>query len=121
RDGQWFVHISRGCVEGSVDTTKTADSKQALPVPVPLQALLMAWNTKSARPKSGWVFPGERRFGLAPDGDNLKDTTNPTDLRNLAQRYLKHAVVDAGFPWYGLYAFRRGLATYLKDLDIISA
>jgi len=44
------------------------------------------------------------------------------DLRNLGQRKLKQAVRAAGFPWYGLYAFRRGLATHLNSLgDIVAA
>jgi integrase len=44
------------------------------------------------------------------------------DLRNLCQRQVKPAVKEAGFEWKELYAFRRGLATHLKDLgDVVSA
>ncbi|HLO07479.1 MAG TPA: tyrosine-type recombinase/integrase [Terriglobales bacterium] len=105
----WHVQIVRGCVEGDVAETKTADSKQSVPMASQLVDLLTVWHSKSGSRRSGWVFPGK--------GDK-----KPVDLRNLGQRELKPAVIDAGFPWHGLYAFRRGLATHLKDLgDVMSA
>lgn len=121
KNGMWHVSISRGCVEGDVAETKTADSKQSVPMASQLVALLTVWHAKSGqglKKTSGWVFPGERsgrNLALAKEG-------KPIDLRNLGQRKLKQAVRAAGFPWYGLYAFRRGLATHLNSLgDIVAA
>jgi len=118
KDGIWHVSISRGCVEGDVSDTKTADSHQSVPMASQLVSLLTGWHAKSGQKTSGWVFPGERSgrdLALGKEG-------KPMDLRNLGQRKLKQAVRAAGFPWYGLYAFRRGLATHLNSLgDIVAA
>ena len=115
--GRWFINISRGCVEGHVADTKTADSKAAVPVAKQLYDLLKVWHEKSKAGKEGWIFPGRITgkvlAGIAP--------TKPVDLRLLCQRQIKPAVIAAGFEWRGLYALRRGLATHLKDLDIMSA
>ena len=118
KDGMWHVAISRGCVEGDVAETKTADSRQSVPMASQLVELLTSLHSKSGKKTSGWVFPGERsgrNLALGREG-------KPIDLRNLGQRKLKQAVRAAGFPWYGLYAFRRGLATHLNSLgDIVAA
>jgi integrase len=109
RDGQWFLHIARGYVEGAVEDTKTQDSKAAIPVAQQLQDILNLWNLKSGRKKTGWLFSDE-------------SGKKPIDLHNLYKRKLVPAVQEEGFPWYGLYAFRRGLATHLNSLgDIVAA
>jgi integrase len=54
--------------------------------------------------KSGWMFPN-RRGGVL-------------DLDNLAFRILAPALKEAGLPWYGWHAYRRGLASNLKSLGV---
>ena len=115
RDGMWHINISRGCVDGHVSDTKTEDSKQQVPVATQLGKLLQIWNQKSYGRKEGWVFP-------AKQGGIINRAEKPMDLRNLCQRHMKQAVISEGFEWWGLYAFRRGLATHLKGLgDVMGA
>jgi integrase len=42
----------------------------------------------------------------------------PTDLTNLADRVIKPALKKSGLKWYGWHAYRRGLASNLKELGI---
>ena len=116
--GQWFLHVSRGFVDGVIDETKTDGSKSAVPVTRQLADLMSIWNTKSGKKASGWVFPGER----SSRSQRLGREDHPMDLRNLCQRKLKQAVIAAGFEWKGLYAFRRGMATYINsNVDVVAA
>jgi integrase len=101
--GQWFVHISRACVDGAVAGTKNESSTAAVPIAQQLGELISVWHKKAGGRREGWVFPGER---------SKRFKEKPMDLRNLCQRKIKHAVIAAGFNWYGLYAFRRGVATH---------
>jgi len=115
KNGIWYINVSRGCVNGTVADTKTEDSKQHVPVAAQLGKLLQAWNQKSYRRKEGWVFPAKK-------GGIINRAEKPMDLRNLCQRHMKPTVIAAGFEWRGLYAFRRGLATHLKDMgDVMGA
>jgi integrase len=115
RDSLWFVNIARGCVEGNVADTKTEGSKPSVPIAKQLRELIQVWHSKSGNKKEGWMFPAKK-------GAIDLRSTKPMDLRNLCQCQIKPTVTAPGFEWKGLYAFRRGLTTHLKDLgDVVSA
>jgi integrase len=42
----------------------------------------------------------------------------PADLEGMVRKVIRPALKAAGLPWYGLHAFRRGLATNLHELGI---
>jgi site-specific recombinase XerD len=42
----------------------------------------------------------------------------PIDLTNFADRIIKPALKKSGLKWYGWHAYRRGLASNLKELGI---
>jgi integrase len=42
----------------------------------------------------------------------------PADLEGLVRDVIRPALKQAGLPWYGLHAFRRGLATNLHELGV---
>jgi integrase len=42
----------------------------------------------------------------------------PADLEGMVRKIIRPKLVEAGLPWYGLHAFRRGLATNLHELGI---
>jgi site-specific recombinase XerD len=53
---------------------------------------------------SSWLFPNS--------------LGGPIDLTNFADRIIKPALKKSGLKWYGWHAYRRGLATNLKELGI---
>jgi len=58
----------------------------------------------AVRPEHGFIFVGDRGASL--------------DMENLADRVMKPALVAAGLRWSGWHAYRRGLATSLKQLGV---
>lgn len=40
------------------------------------------------------------------------------DLEGMMREIIRPMLVGAGLPWYGLHAFRRGLATNLHELGV---
>ena len=42
----------------------------------------------------------------------------PADLEGMVRKVIRPKLVEAGLPWHGLHAFRRGLATNLHELGI---
>ncbi len=63
--GQWFVHISRGCVDGVVADTKNESSTAAVPVACQLGELLMAWSNKKLGSSPENVGKADEADGLA--------------------------------------------------------
>jgi integrase len=53
---------------------------------------------------SSWLFPNT--------------LGGPIDLTNFADRAVKPVLRKSGLKWYGWHAYRRGLATNLKELGI---
>ena len=53
---------------------------------------------------SSWLFPNS--------------LGGPIDLTNFADRIIKPALKKSGLKWYGWHAYRRGLASNLKELGI---
>ena len=43
---------------------------------------------------------------------------DPADLDYLVREVIRPKLIAAGLPWYGLHAFRRGLATNLHELGV---
>ena len=43
---------------------------------------------------------------------------DPADLDYMVREVIRPKVREAGLPWYGLHAFRRGLATNLQGLGV---
>jgi integrase len=90
-----------------------------------------AWRGHIAKPK------GKRGAGIIPLiptaaaalDEHLATTTvrnfifetadgKPAALDYVVREMIRPALADAGIPWYGLHAFRRGLATNLHELGI---
>jgi integrase len=90
-----------------------------------------AWRHHIARPK------GKRGAGIVPviptAATVLDEHLAATKVQNfifetldgepgardyVVREAIRPALADAGIPWYGLHAFRRGLATNLHDLGI---
>jgi integrase len=42
----------------------------------------------------------------------------PADLEGMVRKIIRPKLAEAGLPWYGLHAFRRGMATNLHELGI---
>lgn len=58
----------------------------------------------AAKPKHGFMFVGNRGAVV--------------DLENLAARVMRPTLKAHGLEWHGWHAYRRGLATNLKQLDV---
>jgi integrase len=64
RDSMWFVNIARGCVEGRVDDTKTAGSRQSVPVAKQLFANCYRRGTQGQEIKKRDGFSLQRKVPL---------------------------------------------------------
>lgn len=96
-----FLHIRRSVWRTHVGDTKTAESKNAVPVIEPLQKILKA-HKRNAASGGEWIFSGEKMG-------------RPLHLDNLCRRVIKPIV---GKRWHGYHAFRRGIATVLFGLGV---
>jgi integrase len=70
---------------------------------IPTAAAVLDEHLKTALPK-GYIF------------QTLKG--GPADLDFMVREAIRPALKKAGLPWYGLHAFRRGLATNLHELGV---
>jgi integrase len=70
-----------------------------VPIIVPLRKIL-----DTVHHGSSWLFPNS--------------LGGPIDLSNIADRIIQPALRKAGLRWYGWHAYRRGLASNLKELGI---
>ena len=70
-----------------------------VPIIQPLRVLLDA-----VKPKHGFIFTGSRGAAI--------------DLENLADRVVKPALAAHGLKWHGWHAYRRGLASNLKQMGV---
>jgi integrase len=93
-------HTSRSIWRTHVGETKTAESKNAVPVIKPLQKLLDQHQRLGGR--GPWIFSGVKKgFAL--------------HLDNLCRREIRPVLGDR---WHGWHAFRRGIATNLFELGV---
>ncbi|HEV2326173.1 MAG TPA: site-specific integrase [Terracidiphilus sp.] len=96
--------ICRSVWRTTVKSTKTeedVDDPGLVPVIQPLRLLLDAIRPQSA---AGFIFPN--RLG------------GPLDLDNVSARVLRPILEAHGMKWKGWQAYRRGLATNLKELGV---
>jgi integrase len=97
-DGE--INVKRGVWHGQVSKTKTAAREDALPLlPIVREALE---EHKARNGYHEWVFHGE--------------TGQPLCMDNFNARVIRPALKAAGIPWHSWHAFRRGLASNLRDL-----
>ena len=50
--------------------------------------------------------------------DYWRQTGSPLNLDNLSRRVIRPALARVGLEWHGWHAFRRGLATNLKQIGV---
>ena len=102
KDG--YLSVWKSDWEGQVTETKTSDQR-LVPVIQPLRDVLQAYRVLTGNPQAGRIFEHKGRR---------------VSLRNRARegRRLRRILAQHGIPWYGWHAFRRGLATNLKDLGV---
>lgn len=103
-DRQDVLAISRSMWRSTLKVTKTGEDDEdpgLVPVILPLRSLLDAINKENA---AGFFLPNSLGGAL--------------DLDNLADRVIKPALEANGLEWKGWHAYRRGLATNLKDLGV---
>jgi integrase len=86
-----------------VQDTKTAASNAPVPLVKPLAEQLEIHRNGSA--PEGFIFTGQK-------------LGRPLDFHNLAYRVISPILEEAGIPWRGWHAFRRGLATNLNALGV---
>jgi integrase len=96
------VTINRSVVRGVVDTPKTQESVDTLPVIPQVKALLDVWKKKSGNPSVGYVFQSRRG--------------TPVDLHNMVARTIRPTLKKAKLEFKGLYAGRRGAATLVIEV-----
>ena len=103
-DREDVLAICRSMWRSTLKNTKTVedvDDPGFVPIIRPLRLLLDAIKPPRA---AGFMFPN--RLGGA------------LDLENLADRVIRPTLAEHGLEWKGWHAYRRGLATNLKDLSV---
>lgn len=94
------LYVRRSIWRTHIGETKTAESKNAVPVIKPLQKLLDQHKRLIGR--GPWIFAGVKKgFAL--------------HLDNLCRREIRPVLGDK---WHGWHAFRRGIATNLFELGV---
>lgn len=131
------LKIERNVWNGKIGTPKTKTRRAPVPVIVPLQKMLAEYRWKCGDPKQGLMF-GTKARKVSDSEASSKQT--PIDQSNLVDRVIRptldvclhcgaseqdHAIEGHEYErdprrpeWRGWHAFRRGLATNLKQLGI---
>ncbi len=98
--GDGEINVKRGVWHGKVSKTKTAAREESLPLlPIVQEALE---EHKARNGYHEWVFHGE--------------TGEPLRMDNFNARVIRPTLKESKIPWHGWHAFRRGLASNLRDL-----
>jgi integrase len=97
-DGE--INVRRGVWHGKVSKTKTAAREESLPLLPIVKDALDAHKARNGYHE--WVFHGE--------------TGEPLRMDNFNARVIRPTLKEANIPWHGWHAFRRGLASNLRDL-----
>ena len=96
------LKVQRNVYKGHVDTTKTKGSKASVPL---LPILAEAFEAQRARNGAQpWIFPNTEG--------------NPMNMDQMTADVIVPAMQKAGLEWHGWHAFRRGLATNLRELGV---
>jgi integrase len=96
------LKVQRAAWRGYIDKPKGKRGTGVIPV-IPLAAAILNEHLAIARPEH-YIFETFR-------GD-------PGDLDSVVRKVIRPRLAEAGIPWYGLHAFRRGLATNLHELGV---
>jgi len=109
--------------EMTVELPKTEASEAPVPVIAPLRKILDAWKAKAKEVAGGvvdncWMF--QAGFTRKEHPAALLDATKLTPLSpaNVLRDVVLPALEEAKVEWRGYHAFRRGLATNLRALDV---
>ncbi len=100
-DGR-FLQVRRSVWKGHLGEPKRKHEKGAVPVIEPLKSLLDSYLSRSTT--KNHIFQTFR-------GD-------PADLDYVSRQIIAPKLEEAGIPWYGWHACRRGLATNLHQLGV---
>ena len=96
------LHIKRSAWRSHVDKPKGRRGAGFVPL-IPTAAAALDEHLAAAKPKS-YIFETFRE--------------DPGNLDYIVREVIRPTLVKAGLPWYGLHAFRRGLATNLHELGV---
>lgn len=99
------LYIRRKIWEGTEKDPKTGARKAPIPVIPHLRKMIEQYRRTVGSPREGWVFTASRG-------------NKPIRMDNLARREIKPDLKKAGIEWHGWHAYRRGLATNLRELGI---
>ena len=104
RKGKDFV-FQRNVWRKHVKETKTHHRLAPVPIIPALRKVLDAYWIEQGRPSEGWLFPASKsKLPICP--------------HNLYRREMQEALMLAGLEWHGWHAFRRGLATNLREMGV---
>jgi integrase len=95
-----YIHIRRAFSRGVVGPPKSKKSLRSIPIIQPVRTPLMLWRAKN--PDGVWLFPNTEG--------------NAWDMSDFANRVIKPALTEAGLPWKGFHAGRRGLGTKMRSI-----
>jgi integrase len=97
------LHIRRGVVNGVEGATKTEMATSKMLLTTPVERFLTTWKAASGSPSEGWVIPSQRGGPLNVDS------------------FCRHVLIPqfdvAKIDWRGLYSFRHGTGTIIRDLS----
>jgi integrase len=96
------LKVQRSAWRSHIDKPKGKRGEGIVPL-IPTAAAILDEHLATAAPKT-FIFETFR-------GD-------PGDLDYIVREVVRPTLLNAGLPWYGLHAFRRGLATNLHELGI---
>lgn len=99
------LYIRRKIWCGTEKDPKTGARKAPIPVIAHLQKIIDQYRKSVGSPAKGWVFTASRG-------------KKPIRMDNLSKREVKPDLKQAKLEWHGWHAFRRGLATNLRELGI---
>jgi integrase len=97
--------VARSVVEGNEKETTTEHRTAPVPIISELAQILDEYWDCLGRPKAGWMFPSSRG-------------NKPMAMNNLYRRHIKGELRKYNIVWHGWHAFRRGLATNLKQMGV---
>lgn len=104
--------------EMSVELPKTEASEAPVPVIAPLRKILDAWKATAKVTDGCWIF--HAGFTRKQHPESLLDAASLTPLspQNVLRDVIAPALEKVEIVWHGFHAFRRGLATNLRALDV---
>jgi len=96
-----YIHIRRASSRGIIGEPKSKKANRSLPIIQPVRGLLKLWRAE-CKPEQVWLFENS-------DG-------KPFDMAFVAAKIIRPALKEAGVPWKGYHAGRRGLGTTLRAI-----